>query len=305
MADSSQTRLASIAESTYGTTPTSPTFLNQRFTGESLNANINTIVSNEIRPDRNVSDLIQVGQSAGGSVNFELSYGSFDPWLEGLLFNTWSSNVLKNGSTVKSFSLEKTFETGATDQYHRFTGAMVNTMSLSMQTSSIVTGSFEFLAAGFSSGTAILSGATYTGANTNDVINASASFASLSMSGVTSPELTSLDLTITNNLSLQEVLGSLNSRGVTSGRCQVSGSFTAYFENSEIYNLFIAASSSNLTFKLGGASSKNYVFLLPKIKFGKAEIVAGGNDQPLLINCDFTAVYDGTEAASIKITRTA
>ena len=117
MVDSSQTRLASIAEVTYGTTPSSPTFLEQRFTSEGLNANIENVVSNEIRADRNVSDLVQVGSSAGGPVAFELSYGSFEDWLESLMFSTWSSNVLKNGNTQKSFTLEKTFEGGATDQY--------------------------------------------------------------------------------------------------------------------------------------------------------------------------------------------
>jgi hypothetical protein len=305
MADSSQTRVAIIPEVTFGTTPATPVFVNQRFVSESLNANIETVVSNEIRPDRNVADIIQVAQSASGGLDFELSYGSFDTILEGLFFSTWSSNVLKNGVTAKSFTIEKTFETGATDQFHRFTGAMVNSMTLNMATSAIVTGSFDFLAAGFSAGTSIISGATYTGANTNDVINAAASFASLAITGVTSPQLTALDLTITNNLSLQQVLGSLNSRGVTSGRCQVTGNMTVYFENAEIYALFLAASSTDLTFKLGGSSSKNYVFVIPKIKFNSATVVAGGNDQPLLVQLAFTGLYGASDAASIKVTRTA
>lgn len=305
MSDSSQTRVASIAEVTFGTTPATPVFLNQRFVSESLNANIDTVVSNEIRPDRNVADIIQVAQSAGGQVNFELSYGSFDAWLEGLFFSTWSTNVLKNGTTAKSFTLEKTFEAGATDQYHRFTGSMANTMSLSMATSSIVTGSFDFLCAGFSSAQAIISGATYTGANSNDVINAATNFASLAMTGVTSPELTSLNISISNNLTLQQVLGSLDARGVTSGRCQVTGRLTAYFDDEELYELFLSATATDLTFKLGGASSKNYLFELPNIKFNTGRVVAGGNDQPVLAEMEFTALYDAGEAASIKVTRTA
>jgi hypothetical protein len=305
MANSSQTRVASIAEVTFGTTPSTPTFLNQRFVSESLNANIDTVTSNEIRPDRNVADIIQVSQSASGGIDFELSYGSFDAWLEGLFFSTWSTNVLKNGVTQKSFTIEKTFETGATDQYHRFTGAMVNSMSLSMATSSIVTGSFDFLAAGFSSAQAAISGATYTGANSNDVINAATNFASLALTGVTSPELTALDISITNNLTLQQVLGSLDARGVTAGRFQVTGNITAYFENEELYELFLGATATDLTFKLGGSSSKNYVFEMPNIKFNSGEVVAGGNDQPLLVKLAFTALYDSGESASMKITRTA
>ena len=63
MTDSSQTRLAYIEESTWGTTPATPTMLEMRFTGESITPNIETIVSDEIRSDRNVTDLIQTGQS--------------------------------------------------------------------------------------------------------------------------------------------------------------------------------------------------------------------------------------------------
>ena len=95
MTSTSETRLAYIAETAWGTTPTTPAFTNARFTGESLTPDLQTVVSNEIRPDRNVTDLIQVGQSAGGDVNFELSYGAFDDWLESVMYNTWSTNVLK------------------------------------------------------------------------------------------------------------------------------------------------------------------------------------------------------------------
>lgn len=301
----SQTRLAYIAESTWGTTPATPTFITARMTGESLNANIENVVSDEIRADRNVSDLIQVGQSAGGGVDFELTYGGFmDDWLEALMFSTWSSNVLKNGVTQKQFTIEKTFEAGATDQYHRFTGAVPNSMSLSMAVGQLVTGSFDFVSKGVTAAQAIISGATYTAANTNTPINAATNFASLAMTGVTSPALTQIDLNITNNLDLQKVLGSLDARQVTPGRFEVSGSATAYFENAEIYALFLAGTAADLTFKLGGSSSKNYLFNIPTLKFENASVVAGGNDEPLLVTFDFRGIYNGTEAASLKITRT-
>lgn len=304
MADTSQTRLAYITESTYGTTPSTPTMLVQRYTGEGLSANIQTITSNEIRADRNISDVVQVGSEVGGNVDFELSYGSFDLWLESLMHGAWSTNVLKNGTTRKSFSMEKTFETGATDQYHRFTGCIANTLTLSVQAQQIVTGSFGFLGKGFSSAQAIISGATYTAPNTNDVINAGNNFASLAVTGVTSPELTSLNLSITNNLRTQAVVGSIESRGVGTGRFEVTGDLTAYFENEDLYELFLAQTATDLTFKLGGASSKNYVFDMDKIKFTGAEIVAGGNDQDVLAVMQFRALYEGTDN-TLKITRTA
>lgn len=305
MTNASQTRLAYVTESTWGTTPSTPAFQNLRFTGESLNPNIENTVSNEIRPDRNVTDLIQTGQSAGGSFAFELSYGSFDDILESLMQSAWSTNVIKNGSTEKYFTIEKTFEVGATDQYHRFAGAAANSLSLNMAVGSPATGSFDFMAKGMTSAQAAITGATYTAANTNPVINVATSFADLAMTGVTSPEFTNLSLSVTNNLRNQRVLGSLDARGIAAGRFNVTGSFTAYFENEEMLDLYLAGTATDLSFKLGGASSKNYVFDLPNIKLGTHEVVAGGNDQDVLANVNFTALYDSGESASLKITRTA
>ncbi len=303
MTDSSQTRLAYIEEVTYGTTPATPTMQEARFTGEGLNANRETVTSNEIRADRNVTDVIQTGQNAGGNVDIELSYGSFDDWLESLMFNTWSTNVLKNGTTQKSFTLEKTFEAGATDQFHRFTGAVANSLSLSIQAGQLVTGSFDFLAQGADTSQAILTGATYTAPNSNDVINAAADFAGLAVTGATSPQLTALNLNIVNNLRQQRVIGSLDSAGLGTGRFEVTGDFNAYFANQEIYDMFLAGTATDLTFSLGGASSKKYTFAMDKIKFESGEILAGGNDQDVLQNFTFRAIYEGNDN-TLKVTRT-
>lgn len=305
MSGTSQTRVAYIEESTWGTTPATPTWSTARLTGEGLRPNINNVKSEEIRADRNVPDLIQVSQAAGGNLNGELSYGAYDDFIESLLYSTWSSNVIKNGVTEKSFTIEKTFETGATDQYHRFTGAIVDSLELQMAIDSVVTANFNFLAKGMSAAQAEIASSTYNAAVANDVINAASNFASLAITGATSPALLSLDLTIQNNLAQQRQLGSLDARGIRNGRFEVTGSLEAYFENEELLDIFLAGTATDLTFKLGGASSKNYVFLLPNLKFETGEVVAGGNDQDLVIPMTFSGLYDATEDATIKITRTA
>lgn len=303
MVDSSQTRLAYITESTWGTTPATPTLLEQRFTGESLTPNIETTVSNEIRSDRNITDIIQTGQSAGGSVDFELSYGSFDDWLESLMYSTWSTNVLKNANVEKSFTVEKTFEAGATDQYHRFTGCIVDSLSLACQVGQVVTGSFGFVSKGMSVAQTAITGSSYTGANSNPVINAATNFASLAITGVTGPELTALNLSVNNNLRQQQVLGQLDARGIGTGRFEVTGDLTAYFENEELFDLYLNGTAADLTFKLGGASSLNYLFEIDNLKFTNAEVLAGGNDQDILVNIGFQGLYEGNDN-TLKITRT-
>lgn len=304
MTDSSQTRLASIDEVTYGTTPASPAFDTIRITGESLKPALQYISSNEIRADRNIPDLTLVGSEAGGAVNFEFSYGTFDKWLESLMYSTWSTNVLKNGVTQKSMTLEKKFEAGATDQYHRYVGSVANTMSLNVQSKQQVTGSFGFLCKSMSSAQAILTLATYNAANSNPVINAANNFASLTITGVSSPQIVGLTLNVNNNIRQQPIVGAVANKGIGAGRFMVTGTLDAYFETNDMLDLYLGDTSADLSFELGGTSSLKYLFDCGKIKFSDAEIIAGGNDQDVMARMTWQALYSSGDASSLTITRT-
>lgn len=80
--------------------PAGPFNLNQlRYTGTpNLAFQPNTIVSEEIRPDRQISDLILVGAEAGGDTGIEISYGAFDQLISGALFNVFVNTVFKLGT---------------------------------------------------------------------------------------------------------------------------------------------------------------------------------------------------------------
>lgn len=305
IAETSATRLSFIKETVYGTMPTTPAFTNARYTSETLKHLRQTITSNEVRSDRNVSDLIQVAGGAEGALNFEMSYGAFDTLLEAAMCGAWTTNVLKNGSARTSFTFEKLFEQGTTDTYVRYTGMMVDSMSLNIQTQQIITGSFNFMGKGGSVGTAILSGATYTDSVTNDVMNSGTNFASLAITGGGTPKLTGLSLDIKNNARMQPVVGSIDSAGVGLGRCVVTGTATMYFEDKAAYELFLNGTSSDITFAIGGASSKKYTFLLPKIKFSDGDIPVQGNDQDVILSLPFQGLYDSTTGATMQITRVA
>lgn len=80
--------------------PAGPFNLEQlRFTGTPGLAFVpTTIVSAEIRPDRQISDLILVGAEAGGDTGIELSYGAFDELITGAMFNTYTQTESKTGT---------------------------------------------------------------------------------------------------------------------------------------------------------------------------------------------------------------
>jgi len=86
-----RTKLSKVRESTYGVIPTNPAFQQQRTTGGSLNSNPQTVITQEIRPDRQVTDLILVGLAANGTINGEMSFETFDDHMEEALQGTWSN----------------------------------------------------------------------------------------------------------------------------------------------------------------------------------------------------------------------
>lgn len=306
-ADASQTRLSQIAEATLGLTPASPAFQNVRMTSESLNADISTLVSNEIRPDRNIPDLIRVGSGASGGFAFELSYGSFDSILESALFSSWVADEIRNGTVRKSFSFEKTFEQGAVDSYLRYRGMVVNTFTLNCEAQQIVTGSFDFMGMGASVASVPLSGSNYTPASITPVLSASSDFSALDAGDSPTPSILSVNLNVTNNLRAQPVIGQIDLIGIGAGRFEVTGTLRAYFEDIGLYNRYVEGLESSLAFTVGQTTGQKYQFRCPRIKFENGTIVAGGNDEDVIADMTFRALYAQTESpnepASLVITR--
>ncbi len=107
MADTNRLRLAYVEETSLGTTPNSPSMRTIRATGESLNHDIQTTESKEIRSDRQTADLMQVGASNSGALNFELSFPSVRSWLAdflryALFASSWSSQPEAYNATTDS-----------------------------------------------------------------------------------------------------------------------------------------------------------------------------------------------------------
>jgi hypothetical protein len=87
----------------FGTTPTTPVLKPIRHTGTTLGLSKDAIESEELRQDRQVANFRHGNKSVAGDVNVELSYGTFDDLIEATLAGTWATDVLKAGTTRRSF----------------------------------------------------------------------------------------------------------------------------------------------------------------------------------------------------------
>jgi len=78
MSDTNRVKVAFVKESTYGEQVTTDKLQVLRITGESLKQDSSIIPSEEIRDDRQISNVVRTTLGASGAINFELSHQTFD-----------------------------------------------------------------------------------------------------------------------------------------------------------------------------------------------------------------------------------
>jgi hypothetical protein len=390
IADTNRVKFRYLEEATWGTTPASA-MTEFRLTGESMSYTISNTTSEEIRSDRQVTDLVQTSASVGGDINWELSYGAQDDLLEGALQSDWvgvgtgstetitsgatASNLdfslnatsntitlgssvthavvsgqwikltgstaddgyhlvtdatgqvltvesisttevldetdaatvtgarLRNGTTEKSYTLEKEFND--ITQLISYTGCEVNQMSMNFSTGSIVNGTFSMIGGSSAIATSTVGTGAATAAPTNDVMNAVSNIGSLREGGteVTSAYLNEIAITLNNNLRGQEAVANLGFVGIGTGRCDVTGSFTAYFEDQVLYNKYLNGTRTSLDIRVADAAGNAYVISLPEVEYSGGTVTAEGSNADVMVSLEWTAVRDTTYDNTIQICR--
>ena len=299
---SNRAQLTYIAETAWGTTPGVGSMKIVRYTGESIDNNYQFTESAEIISDRMTTDIVRVGGSSAGEVNYELSYGMFDDWIEAALMGTWTTNVVGTGTTPKSFTVEKQFLD--ITQFLAFTGCRVDTWRMELRQGQIATGSFGFVgkASNAMSGTTARTGTT--AAPTNSVLAPVDSIQVLTEGGSNISGCSALTFNLSNSLRTLPVLNSIDPLDINAGRQRVTGTMDIYFQDATMYSKFRALTTTAIVAKIGGAASKNYNLNFPNVKFTKATIVAGGGDQDLMVSFEWTALKDTGTSSLLQVTRT-
>jgi len=296
-----------LPEVTFGVTPaTSPEFIDLRHTGTTLGVSKNSVVSEELHPDRQIRDFRHGLVTVAGDHSFEFSYGSFDLFLAAVLMSDWATDELIAGVDRQSFSILREFTDllTADKPFQLFGGCEVNTLNLTVPAEGIVTGTFGIMG---KSGQ-VLADLTSLGTPTFTDPTVTQPFDSftgtIKEGAVTIGIVTEVSLSLTNNLETRPVVGSNTTLEHSTGRCNLTGSVSVYFENSEMLEKFYNETISSLEFSLVDPAGNKYDVLIPKIKYsdGKPDVAGEG---AIVVPFPFQAVYDDTTGSNIKITRTA
>jgi hypothetical protein len=305
VADGSQTRLADVSESAIGTTPSNPTFRTMRYVSADVRLAKQVDVPNEIRADRNVASIVDVGRMVQGTIQTLYSYSTYHTWLERLLCSAWNTDVLKNGILPKAATLELFFEQGGTDTYVRYHGSRFNTLDLSLRPRASVSAAWGIMGLGSPTPTtAILSGATYGAPTVTPVFNAGLNVAALAFTGIANaPKIQALNFRVNNNIYPVDVVGQYDTYAHGLGRFEVTGSFTALFENLDTYEAILDHDDVTIGFTLEDELGNSEVWSLPQTKLLDGGPTVPGNGAPCVLEVPFQAKYDATSGASLSITR--
>lgn len=289
--------LTYVKETTMGTTPTNPTMKSIRHTSCSLGLTKESFQSNELRSDRQISDLRHGVKKVEGDIGFELSYGAFDDLLAAAFFSNWSGYSLKAGVTYQPFTMERRF----TDiqQYQVFTGVLIDSLSLNIVPNGMVTGTFGLVGMGTSISTTTLS-ANPTAAATNSPFDGFGG--TLKEGGNVIAVISAITLDLQNSLDPFFALGSDEAVDITAGRCQVTGTVTAAFENTTLLNKFVNEVESSLEVELSDPQDNKFTIILPRIKYSGGDIPAQ-NEGRVVMNMPFTALLDSDTKTNIQIDR--
>lgn len=302
MADGSRHSMRMVEELLYGVTPDTPVFTPIRHTGTTLGLSKESLQSNELRNDRQIADFRGGAYNVAGDISIELSYGSFDKILEGLLGGTWTGDELTAGVVRRSYTIERYFAdlAGADKPYHRFTGVEFNTLALQISANAMVTGTIGVLGSDMETDTAIITGATYDAATTTRPMDSFTG--SLTEGGVPIAVVTEVTLNVNNGLATRYVVGQRNSIRPSIGRSNVTGTMTAYFENSLLLDKFINDTPSSLAFTLPDGSANELEFELPRIVYtgGQPDVTGEG---PITLSMPFQATLDPVSGTNIIIRR--
>jgi hypothetical protein len=302
-------QVATVAESAFGTTPATPTFIIERATpsdGPQTERGVYTM--EELHADPNIRTDVELKQDVAGTLNFIATYGTnFDLWLTRFLRGSWSTNVMVNGDQRLSFSLEKKWLSGATAMYSRFLGQEVDKVSLNFQARKEVSGVMSLVGQKESAiVTSAISGATYTAADTNALSTGNSIVANAFLGLSTVPKIFSMTMDIDHGFEAVEVVGNLYRVDQIPNLVKVTGKIVAYFETgqpADLPGLGLGFSSGDINFTVGAVANNKYTFDLPAARILNHKVTGIGGNGAQRVELDYAARYDASAGGSIKVTR--
>jgi len=268
------------------------------------------VAGTDIQADRMPRHERHGNKQSAGDIVADLRGGDFDPFLESVMLDSWAdtgksgvAGELVVATTPKYFSIED--YSADIDQARLFTGQTVSTMGISIAPNQMVTTTFGMVGKGMTIGA---TEKTQDAASVNSPFDAYSGDLKIgdNVDGLASSAIiTQIDFNVSNSFAPTFVVGSDETPALEVGRAEVTGSFSAYFDDATLINRFLNETESAISVSVTDSESapNSYLFTFPRVKINSADV---GVDGPTsrIISLSFTALYDTTLDTNLKIVRT-
>jgi len=215
---------------------------------------------------------------------------------------TLKGRVMRNGTTLKSYSLEKAFNDIGI--YEQFRGCRVADMDIALETESILTGGFSFMGKSMTITSTAVASATVA-ASSNPKMNASGNVARIfeGSDAVTTVTFKSLTMKVNCNTRGQAKIGSDALAGIATGVTEITGTVQAYFEDKTLVDKYLDATYTSLRFQAEDDNGKAYIFTIPRVKYTNSQELTPGSNNDIMVELDWGAVVDSTGTYALQIDR--
>lgn len=217
------------------------------------------------------------------------------------------ASMIRNGTDRHSYVMEKALNDLTPVQMFYYLGCLINSLSLSIQSSSIITGSIDMLGAtsdSYDDGTK--STAAIDDSVGNNIINAVSHVEGVRIDGVEQSAqnvyFQGIDMTLSNNLRGIQAVGNVGNVGVSPGQMEVTGTMNTYFANDDMYTRFNADTEFSLSYSMIDGNNEGYVISFPRVVVTSDDLAAGGNDTDMVENLAWSAMMSASDDIAPSIT---
>lgn len=206
---------------------------------------------------------------------------------------------------AQSFSIE----TGFTDvgQYFKTTGLRAGSFSLNVASGEIVGGTIALMGKETTiSNETVLGQSPYTplASTSTPVFNATTNVGNIYKNGeILATALQSIELTGEATLREQRAVSNRFAAGIGTGRFNLTGKITSFFETLEMYDHFLNHETISLAFDMSDNDFNAYWFTIPALKITSDPIAPGGIDQDVTEEMEFVALRDSNLETMFMIDR--
>lgn len=218
-----------------------------------------------------------------------------------------NSGTLLQGTTLKSYTLERQYGGLSSTPFIAQVGQRVSGGSLTIPYEALVNGSLNFMGKGVSAPAAATAGTgAANAANTDEIINGTSNVSAILEGGTAvSAKVSEIALNFGSAMRSQHSLGDVDPHGIGGNSREWTGTLNLYNDDNALttYAKYRSDTRTSLYFRLTDGDGNVLQWSFPAIKFRSGNPDASGIDQDVFVPLEFYCELDDTTSIMGQIDR--